>query len=415
MRGWPIEVPLMHKTFRAGRRRLRLNWLFPVLFAAVHPGPAAPAEPVIATLRELPYGTFAAPQPSAVTAEGTVIGADNATGNTLRWRPGEAPEDLGGGPTFSVVNVTPVVNADGSVIVANYMSQEGDAMLSLPRLWEGTFGWSIVPDMQTLSTLAMGISADGQQLAGYGGDPAENFQPWQWSAELGQRMLPVPATMDGGEAWVVANGGHVAAGFVYRLGTDEWGWPLRFRFGARWVDGQLELLEDANGHALGQAVACNADGTVLVGGGIGGDEAPHADSGRAWYWTAAEGAVYLDTSGLPAGAKAPYYAMDVSADGRVIVGTYTIETETPLGIVQTTRPFRWTREGGAKCLIELMAEHGIPFGGDGWSLVPNSMSADGRTILLNGADADYALHSAVLTLTEDGIFGDGFDGGGARR
>lgn len=394
-------------TFRAGAACLRPHWLLPLLLATA-PGTASSAE--TATLRELSHGAFAAPQPSAVTSDGTVIGADAATGNTLRWRPGAEPEDLGGGPTFSVINVTPVVNPDGSAIVANYMSSDGDLMLSMPRLWEGTFGWSIVPDMQTLSTLAMGISADGTQLVGYGGDPSTNFQPWQWNADAGQRVLPVPATMDGGEAWAVADNGEVAAGFVYRVGTDAGGWPQRWRFGARWVEGQLDLLEDANGHALGQAVACNADCSIVVGGGFGGDGAAHADSGRAWYWSAGEGVVYLDTSGLPAGATTPYYAMDISADGSAIVGTYSMDTQTPLGTVRTTRPFRWTRQGGAKCLIELMQEQGIPFGGDGWSLVPSSISADGRMILLNGQDADYALHSGVLTLVQERIFSDGFEG-----
>lgn len=389
---------------RAGQYRL----LAIMLAAASYAGPASAQW--VATLRELPHGTAAAPQPSAVTGDGTVFGLDASTGNTLRWRPGQEPEDLGGGPSFMLINVMPVVSPDGRVVVSNYMNAGEGTTVLVPRIWEGDFGWSILPDMYaTPSAMAIGISADGTQLAGTGGDGAGN-RPWHWSYEAGQQLLPVPATMSDGEAWAVSNDGRVVAGFVSRTGTDGGGWPRRYRFAARWSDGQIQLLEDADGHPLGQAVVCNADCSVVAGGGEGGDSAPHANSGRAWYWSEAEGAVYLDTSGLPAGATAPYYAMDMSGDGRVVVGTYTVQVQTPFGVMLETRPFRWTREGGAQCLIELMSEQGLPFGGDGWNLVPVSISPDGRTILLNGQDADSQLRSAVLGLVEDRILQDGFDG-----
>lgn len=394
---------------RAGQFRL----LALVLIAAGYAG-LAPAQ-LVATLRELPHGAAAAPQPSAVTRDGTVFGLDASSGNTLRWKPGQEPEDLGGGPSFMLINVMPVVSPDGSVVVSNYMNFGEETTVTMPRVWEGDFGWSILPDMYaTSSAMAIGISADGTQLAGTGADGEVN-RPWRWNYETGQQLLPVPATMSDGEGWAVSNDGRVVAGFVSRTGTEGGGWPRRYRFAARWSDGQIQLLEDADGHPLGQAVVCNADCSIVAGGGEGGDSAPHANSGRAWYWSEAEGAVYLDTSGLPDGAMAPYYAMDMSGDGSVVVGTYTIQVETPFGVMLETRPFRWTREGGAKCLIELMEEQGLPFGGDGWNLVPVSISVDGRTILLNGQDADSQLRSAVLTLVEDRILKDGFDGEPPRR
>jgi hypothetical protein len=371
--------------------------------------PAVSANDIV-SLRELPYGSFVAPQPSTVTRDGTVIGVDMSTGSTLRWLPGQAPENLGGGPTFNVINITPVVNPDGSAIVANYMRMDGDSMVSNPRIWEGIFGWAILPGMQAISSLAMGISADGSQVVGYGGDPEIDFHPWTWNEDTGQHMLPIPVTATGGEAWGTSNDGRIVAGFVSRVGTDQWGWPRRIRYGARWVDGQIQLLQDNDGHALGQVVACTNDCSILIGGGYGGEPtAQNPNSGRAWYWTESEGAVYLDTSGLPAGAVPPYYAMGVSEDGSVIIGTYTVETETPIGVTLSNRPFRWTRDGGAKCLIERMTSAGISFGGDGWDLVPNSVSPDGRMILLNGQDPDYQLRSGVLTLIRDGIFSNGFE------
>lgn len=391
------------------RRSVRRPTLSPLLYllAAFASLPAAAEAPM--TLRELPYGSLVAPQPNRVTSDGTVYGADMGTGNTLRWLPGGEAEDLGGGPTFNVINIHPVVSPDGGMIIANYMRQDGDLFVSNPRMYEGIFGWAIMPGMTQISSLAMGVSADGSQVAGYGGDPDLAFLPWQWNADTGQQMLPIPTDMDSGEAWGVSNDGRVAAGFVSRMATDEWGWPMRLSFGARWVEGKIELLQDADGHPLGQVVACSIDCRVLIGGGYGGEPTSHANRGRAWYWTEAEGAVYLDTSALPAGAMAPYYAMAISADGSVIVGTYTIETETPFGIVRANRPFRWTRGGGAECLIERIAADGHAFGGDGWDLVANSVSTDGSHVLLNGMDAEYVLHSALLTFDRDGLFADGFD------
>lgn len=398
------------KTSPTGAARARRYPLFAVVLAAAAYAGPAPAERV-ASLRELPRGSASAPQPAALTADGTVFGLDGPEGNLLRWRPGQPPENLGGGPAFMLINVMPVVSPDGSMVVSNYMNLGEETTSILPRRWEGeSLGWSILPDMfATRSASAIGVSADGNQLVGTGDEDGTGNRPWRWSYETGQQLLPITATTNGGEAWGVSDDGRVVVGFVSRTGTDSGGWPTRYDFGARWSDGQIQLLQDAAGHPLGQAVVCNADCSIVAGGGKGGDSAPHADSGRAWYWTEAEGAVYLDTSGLPAGAMAPYYAMDMSGDGSVIVGTYSIEVETPFGVSLDTRPFRWTRQGGAKCLIELMAEQGIPFGGDGWNLVPNSISKDGRSILLNGQDADSNLRSGVLTLVEDRLFSDGFD------
>lgn len=362
------------------------------------------------SLRELqrPEG-MGALHPSAIARDGTVIGVAMMTGNNIRWLPDQPPKDLGGGESFVVINITPVVDADGAVVIANHIVEDGSFGYSLPRMWLGSQDWEPLPGLIMETSLAMGISADGSQVVGYGGDPVEPFQPWHWNLTQGQRQLPIPESMSSGEAWAVGDDGRVVGGQVVRVEVDEFGWPNRLRFGARWVDGQLELLEDAAGHPVGQVVACTPDCSMMVGGGPGGNPIPHPNQGRAWYWTEATGVVYLDTGGLPAGAMAPLYAMDVSDDGNSIIGTYTALTETEFGIVVNRRPFLWRRDRGARCLIELMAENDIDFGGPGWELVPNSISPDGRMIVLNGMDETYALKAAVLTITSDGIFSNGFE------
>lgn len=278
----------------------------------------------------------------------------------------------------------------------------------MPLALRDDHGWQPLSGLTLETSLPFGISADGRQVVGAGGTSGSDFQPWQWNEVDGQIPLPVPAEHDGGEAWVVSNDGRIAAGFVFQRYTDEWGWPLTYYYGSRWLDGGWQPPSDSNGHALGQAVAGTADGSILVGGGAGG-QASHPQADHAWYWSEAEGAAYLDPSTLPPDAQPPYYAIDVSGDGRHIVGSCTVHIESDFGVIRVNKPFLWHADTGMRSLTALKAAHGIHFGGDGWDLVANSISADGTRILLNGMDEDYQVRSAVLNLLPERIFADGFE------
>lgn len=369
------------------------------LFAATAPDVAAID---IVSFHELPQERFRPVHPSSIARDGTIVGISFAEGNeVVRWRPGQPPEGLGGGPGVSTINITPAISLDGTTIVrpkTDFETIETTAMR-----WRDDSGWQAIDGAFLAISVPVGISEDGSHVVGYGLrdvlDP--HFQPWVWSEDGGQRLLPVPVDRPSGEAWAISSDGRIVAGHVYYEENSGVNWPVTWRFACRWVDGVLEPLLDAEGWPLGQAVACNSDCSVIVGGGYGGDSLDRPAVGRAWYWTEATGGVYLDVASLPAGARAPHHAMAVSEDGRVIVGTYTMHVPGPLGtIIQHSKPFLWHADTGMHDLTTLMAEHGIVFGGDGWELVPSAITPDGKRIVLNGMDPEPAVRSGVLVVDD---------------
>lgn len=386
-----------------------------VIAAATMPAAAGDAAQQLLSLRELPQGEFRPVHPSSIATDGSVIGVsfasiDDVDGNVIRWRSGGEPENLGGGPSYALINITPVMSDDGAVIATPHLFEldQEPFFISVPLALRDETGWQPLSGLTLETSLPFGISANGSHITGAGGESGSAFQPWLWNQVHGQVVLPVPADRDGGEAWAASNDGRIAAGFVFQRDTDEWGWPITFYYGSRWLEGSWQPLTDGDGHALGQAVACTADCSILVGGGAGG-QASHPRADHAWYWTEAGGGVYLDPSNLPPEALPPYYAIDISGDGSRIVGTYTTHVETEFGIIRVDKPFLWQTDTGMRSLGEMMAAHDIDFGGDGWELVANSISADGTRILLNGLDEDYQVRSAVLTIQTETIFADGFE------
>lgn len=384
-----------------------LRSLTAALIAAGAPGVAI-AQTV--SFHELPQGEFRPAHPASIARDGTIVGISfNDANDVVRWRPGQPPESLGGGPGVSIINVTPAISTDGTTIVRPKTDFETSATTVLR--WRDGSGWQEVERPSLGIAVPIGISGDGTYVVGYGVEETFDpyFQPWLWSAETGQQLLPVPENRTSGEAWAVSWDGRIVAGHVSYEESFGVNWPAIWRFAARWVDGEFEPLLDADGWPLGQAVACNSDCSVIVGGGYGGDEVDRPAVGRAWYWTEATGAVYLDTAALPAGARAPFHAMAVSEDGGVIVGTYTTHVTTPFGaIIQHSKPFLWRADDGMHDLTALMAGHGIEFGGEGWELVPSAITPDGTRIVLNGMDADDQVRSGVL------VFGTNAEGPTAR-
>jgi len=57
-----------------------------------------------------------------------------------------------------------------------------------------------------------------------------------------------------------------------------------------------------------------------------------------------------------------------------------------------------------------LALYGIDYGDDFSDLVVNSITSDGKTMLINGADPDYMRKRAVVRIVpDDEIYADGFD------
>jgi hypothetical protein len=359
---------------------------------------ASPVAAITVTLTELPVPDgFPTAGVGNIASDGSVVGTAWPDGAIVRWLPDTTPEVLGGGLTFTLENVMPLISKDGSVIATAGYFQDGENLRAAPETWLGGTDWLEVAGLVLGDASPYGMSYDGQAIVG-GASPATGTtpqqMPWMWTAAGGQQTLGMMPDTEWGEAWAVANGGHVAAGFFKSSAGDE------TRLGARWVDGVPEWILDADGNHVGQAIGCNSDCSVIVGAGR------DADSPEAWRWTEANGVEYLGTPG-DADPSALYYAFESSDDGTIIVGSY-YTIDPMLGAVN--RGFIWTPADHMQDFSAFLAQYGIEYGNDFSDLVVNSITPNGKAMLVNGANADYMRQRAVVRLVpDDAIFADGFD------
>jgi uncharacterized membrane protein len=339
-----------------------------------------------------------------IAADGTVIGVVYPSGLVVRWSPGASPEVLGGGMTFTLDNIMPLISKSGSAIAtAGYFAGAGDALVAAPELWSGGTDWTRIAGTTLGNASPYGVSYDGQTLVGSAEPavpPAEGpwpQLPWMWTATTGQVELGLPADTFSGEVWAVSNDGNVAAGFIELTPDDE------TRYGVRWVGGMPTWILDADGQRVGQALGCNSDCSVVVGAGVTGT----AGSKRAWRWSEAAGVQYLDPP-PGAGTDDVAYAFESSEDGAAIVGSYVV-FDPALG--PTNHGFLWTAADGMQDITQYLADHGIDFGAADWvDLLVDAITPDGKTLLVNGMDASYTRRRAVVHIvTDDWIFADGFD------
>jgi uncharacterized membrane protein len=369
------------------------------LFCSIAASASAPA--VTVTLTELPVPDgYATAGVANIASDGTVVGTVFPDGSVVRWVPGAEPEVIGGGLTFTLENVMPLVSKDGTLIATAGYFSDGTIEHAAPEIWLGGTDWLEVPGLTLGDASPYGMSYDGQILVG-GASPAGNPRgsapqqvPWIWAAAGGQVALGMMPDTVWGEAWAVANGGHVAAGFFEASAGDT------TRYGVRWVDGVPEWILDADGQNVGQAIGCNSDCSVIVGAGR------DAASPQAWRWTEQNGVEFL---GAPDGASsdAMYYAFESSDDGAIIVGSY-FTIDPLLGAVN--RGFIWTPADHMQDFSAFLAIYGIDYGDDFSDLVVNSITPDGNAMLVNGADPNYVRQRAVVRITpDDAIFSDGFD------
>jgi len=360
----------------------------------------APALAITVTLTELPvpdgYGTAGV---SNVADDGSVVGMVWPDALVVRWPATGDPEILGGGMTFTLENIMPLVSKDGSLIATTGYFPIDNGKRAAPEVWMGGTDWMELANLTLGDASPYGMSYDGQTLVG-GAFPAEGDTtgvqqyPWIWTANAGQVALGMIDGTDWGEAWAVSNDGTVAAGFFNDAPGDFTRW------GARWDHGTPQWILDADGQHVGQAIGCNHDCSIIVGAGR------DTDSPLAWRWTEANGVEYLDPVG-GADPGATYYAFESSDDGTTIVGSY-YTIDPLLGAVN--RGFLWTPADHTEDMSSFLALYGIDYGDDFSDLVVNSITSDGKTMLINGADPDYMRKRAVVRIVpDDEIYADGFD------
>ncbi|HEY0233274.1 MAG TPA: hypothetical protein VGC55_18645, partial [Dokdonella sp.] len=214
-----------------------------------------------------------------------------------------------------------------------------------------------VPQDAFLSS-AYGASDNGV-VVGLALDENSQSFAFRWTAAEGMTRLDANRPANAARANAISGDGSTIVGW-----NDE---DNGFRTGVLWQNGVPLDLADAAGNPVGEALAVNHDGSVVVGYGY---DNPDTGGSEAWRWTAAtgvQGIGCIDNSGC-----GPAYGFALSDDGNVIVGASGFGFDRLATI--------WTPAGGMQLLSDYATAQGLTIP-DGWTLSSAAgVSADGKTI-----------------------------------
>lgn len=249
----------------------------------------------------------------AVSADGTVVvGASEFSmhhdrPHAFRWENG-VMTDIGamGGLESNATGVS----ADGAVVVGDVQRRTNDYRAFR---WEG----GVMTDLGTLGgryANVISVSADGRVIAGNSSLDRrnENFRAYRWVDGVMSNL----GTLGGGTSFVIdmSPSGEVIVGNS-TMANDQWR-------AFRWADGSMVNLGTLSEGSFSHATAVSASGAVVVGyASLGID---HGNI-RAFRWTEKSGMLsvedWLLSTGVPvAESLATAQALDVSADGMIVVG-----------------------------------------------------------------------------------------------
>ncbi|HET8728340.1 MAG TPA: autotransporter domain-containing protein, partial [Alphaproteobacteria bacterium] len=275
------------------------------------------------------------------------------------------------------------ISADGSAVVGYgytdpipdwqaFRWTEAGGMVGLGYLPGGSISW------------ANAVSADGSVVVGYS-DSTPGRQAFRWTEAGG--MVGLGDLAGGGfesESYGVSADGSVVVGY----GTNADNNHEAFRWTQ--ADGMVDLGDLAGGGFYSEARGVSADGSVVVGHGTNAD-----DDQEAFRWTDADGMVGL---GFLPGGVAHSTASGVSADGSVVVGYALVAGG-------SFEAFRWTDASGMVGLGDLPGgltnSQAQGISADGKVIVGSSNTDDGSEAF-RWTEAD-GMESIADVLTAAGI------------
>jgi hypothetical protein len=290
--------------------------------------------------------------------------------------------DLGDG-TYGWAKQVTALSFDGSRAMVNYGYRRYESALHS----SGAPAALRDPSSTSEWLFAAGMTPDADVVVGSIG-----MTPFRWSQAGGfegfagvaseRHYAPTAVSHDG--LTTLLNAG--LAGFD--LG---WGNPPRRALQWTAAQGPTELSPLAGFHST-YAHAVSADGSVIVGSSSDVSAFP-VPSSQATIWLNGQ------PSSLPAIAQTST-AMDVSADGRMIVGTAGSDSGIILGPWIPNGAVLW-KDGTARFLTELLAtEYGLGDQLEGWRLTSaTAISDDGTVIAGNGFAPDGSSAAWVVVLT----------------
>ncbi len=334
--------------------------------------------------------------PQAISDAGAVvvgISIREDKPGVFRWLRQGGVQVLGG-----LIAGRPDISSDGRTIAGTIETDRAEA-----AFWTEEQGWvplsasGLIPALPGWATAPLAISANGQRLAGstvpppvdYGWERGFSFNPDTWQdrwADYGWQELPNAGKSAISWASGISNDGRVQVGTASERSSTF--------FAARWVDGRIQELRDAQGVRLGgETVACNSDCTVIAGGG-GPSSAVRAVLAWRLDSKSRAPACYFDAIDptLPA---LRHYAYGLNENGTVVIGAYYYDVFDDSGFGRNVaRGFLWIADRNGGTLVDLqsyLAARGQPLFKDWLDMVPTGVSADGRYLVGWGVDAGETL------------------------
>jgi uncharacterized membrane protein len=305
-----------------------------------------------------------------MSADGSVVvGYDEDTGEAWRWSADTGAVPLGN--TFILGGRSdpgsPDVSGDGTWISGTFHDWEKD--VSLPGRWSAEDGWVLFDDVRGA---ARGLSEDGSTLVGLLWDIDGSVGVGlaaAWNRRDGLVILGDPGRNScANEA---NSDGSVIVGWIENPGSGTW-------HPTAWVEGRATIL--ATTPAFCEAKSVSPDGRIIVGQAF--DDTYNRRVAAVWL-RGDYGWVREDLGALP-GTLAGYghaAALDLSADGEVIVGVNRFDWNTSTGFV-------WTPVAGLLDIADFLVRAGIAVPEDFDIEAVTGVSDDGRVFAGYGRSRD---------------------------
>ena len=324
-----------------------------------------------------------------ISQDGTVAvgNATSASGvRVFRWTEATGMVDLGDIPggtnSYERGNTCAGVSSDGSVVAGRGSSL--DAVPYEAFRWTQETGMvglgSIIPGRPILFSTAYGISANGTVIVG-GGHPMAglgDYEASRWTQETGMVGLgDFPDGIFSSVSRAVSADGTVIVGSgVGASGMEAFRWTE--------ATGLVGLGDLPGGTYRSEAFGVSADNSVIVG--ISSSD--RSDHYEAMLWTEADGMVGLGD--LP-GGEFYSFANGVNADGSIVTGWAT----TQLG----REAFIWDTVHGMRNLKDVfVSEYGFDL--TGWRLTGARISDDGTHFFGGGVNPSGNSEAWIATIPE---------------
>jgi len=326
-------------------------------------------------LGDLPGGDFASyaegVSPNGEVVVGTSSSAYGSLGNeAFIWSASEGMVGLGEHRSIALAS-----SYNGSVVVGG--STFGASFESQAFRWsqiDGVVGLGDLPG-GGFDSVATGVSTDGSRVVG-AGESSSGTEAFVWSSD--SAVMVGLGDLPGGQfqstaSDVSADGSVIVGAGWSSSGTEAFIWTSD--------QGMLGIGDLPGGDFKSYATAVSADGTVIVGTSATIDPSDPSSTSldRPFRWTQDDGMVGLGVLGL--GLSEEGEALDVSADGSVIVGS------------SGGRAFVWDPMNGMRELQAVLTGLGLNI--NGWVLSrATGISDDGLTIV--GTGINPAGHSEAF-------------------